>query len=90
MVSIPSHVTLVGRVWPALAAGTPPGQVGSSATAAAVAIVLVTALPALALTAAVLPEIARHVLGEGKTRAHGLFVAGSATALAAALIMPAL
>lgn len=87
MISIPSHVTLVGRVWPSLAAGTP---AGSSATAAAVAIVLVTALPALALTVVVLPQIATHVLGEQRRRAHGLFVAGAAVALIAALVLPAL
>lgn len=90
MVSIPSHVTLVGRVWPALTAGTLSGPSGSSATAAAVAIVIVTALPALALTTVVLPQIATHVLGEQRKRAHGLFVAGSAVALVAALVLPAL
>lgn len=87
MVSIPSHVTLVGRVWPSLTMGSP---TGSSTTAAAVAVVLVTALPALALTAVVLPQIARHLFGDRPRRVHGVFVAGSATALIASLILPAL
>ena len=88
MVSIPSHVTIVGQVWPGLAlshhaSGTPLG-------AAAIAIVLVTALPALALTAVVLPQIGVHLLGDRSPRTRSLFVAGSALALAAALIVPAL
>jgi hypothetical protein len=85
MVSIPAHITLVGRIWPQLA------QVSAAATLrqAAVAVVLVTALPALALTAVVLPEMARHLLPERSQRVRGLFVAGSAVALAAALILPA-
>lgn len=90
MVSIPSHVTLVGRVWPALTTGSAQDLAGSSATAAAVAIVIVTALPALALTTVVLPQIAEHVLGEERRQAQRVFVAGSALALAAALVLPAL
>ena len=87
LVSIPSHVTLVGRVWPAL---TVSSVDGSPATAAAVAVVLVTALPALALTAVVLPQIAGHLVGEDASpRARTLVVAASAVALAAALVLPA-
>jgi len=85
MVSIPAHVTLVGRVWPQLAHV----QTATTLREAAVAVVLVTALPALALTAFVLPEIARHLLPEGSRRARSAFVAGSAVALAAAVILPA-
>ena len=86
LVSIPSHVTLVGRVWPSLTVSTD----GSSATAAAVAVVLVTALPALALTAVVLPQIARHVVGDAASpRVHAAVVAISAVGLAASLIVPA-
>lgn len=88
LVSIPSHVTLVGRVWPAL---TLASLDGSPRTAAAVAIVLVTALPALALTAVVLPQIARHVVGEqASPRVHAAVVAASAIALALTLILPAI
>ncbi len=88
LVSIPSHVTLVGRVWPALAASGA-GSAGL-ATDAAVAVVLVTALPALALTAAVLPQIARHIVGDASPRVRALVVAGCAIGLALALILPAL
>jgi hypothetical protein len=88
LVSIPSHVTLVGRVWPALTLSSVDGSPG---TAAAVAVVLVTALPALALLAVVLPQIARHVVGEeASPRAHAAFVAVSAVALALAVILPAI
>jgi|SoiMethySBSTD1v2_1073268.scaffolds.fasta_scaffold204342_3 hypothetical protein len=87
LVSIPSHVTLVGRVWPSLTVSSD----GSPATAAAVAVVLVTALPALALTAVVLPQISRHVVGDSASpRVHAAVVAVSALGLAAALIVPAL
>jgi hypothetical protein len=86
LVSIPSHVTLVGRVWPSLAVSSD----GSPATAAAVAVVLVTALPALALTAVVLPEIARHVVGDASPRVRSAVVALFAIGLAASLIVPAL
>src|SRR5688572_23630580 len=71
LVSIPSHVTLVGRVWPSLTVSAD----GSPATAAAVAVVLITALPALALTAVVLPQIARHVVGDASPRVHSAVVA---------------
>ena len=88
MVSIPAHLTLVGRIWPQLAlAGT--GSKVDMVHAAASAIVIVTAVPALALAAVVLPQIARHLLPAGTRRTRSLVVAGSAAALAAALILPA-
>jgi hypothetical protein len=85
MVSIPAHITLVGRVWPQLE----PSAHASPERTAAVAVVLVTALPALALTAYVLPQIAAHLLPDRTRRVHSIFVAGSALALAAALMLPA-
>jgi hypothetical protein len=85
MVAIPAHVTLLGRVWPQLTHGAPALTVHG----AALAVVLVTALPALALTAVVLPEIARQLLPARSRRVRALFVAGAALALAAALILPA-
>ncbi len=85
MVSIPAHITLVGRVWPELAhVSTEPAP-----HTVALAVVLVTALPALALIAVVLPQIAQQLLPDRTRRTRSLFVAGSALALAAALILPA-
>jgi hypothetical protein len=86
LVSIPSHVTLVGRLWPDLAH---PAHVASFHLGAA-AVVLVTAVPALALTSVVLPEIAHHLFHDRPRRTQALFVAASAVGLAASLIVPAL
>jgi hypothetical protein len=83
LVSVPSHVTLVGQLWPTFLpthAGPPP---------VAAAVVLVTALPALALTAIVLPQIANHLLHDRPQRMRHAFVAASALALAASLVAPA-
>jgi len=85
MVSIPAHLTLVGRIWPQLSLAA---ASASAWRAAATALVIVTAIPALALAAVVLPQIARHLLPGGTPRARRLLVAGTATALAAALILP--
>ncbi len=85
MVSIPAHLTLVGRLWPHLSLAAAPTE---SLRAAATALVLVTTVPALVLAAAVLPQIADHLLPGGTRRSRGLVVAGSAVALAAALILP--
>jgi hypothetical protein len=94
MVSIPSHVTLAGHVWPALAAKAGLNMAAAAPSGSlelgAMAVVLVTALPALALTAFVLPQIASHLFHDRGRRVRGLFVAGSALALAASLIVPAL
>jgi hypothetical protein len=83
-ISIPSHLTLAGQVWPNLALDAP------TFSAAAIGVVLVTAVPALALSGVVLPQLARDVLGERRTRSHALFVGGSGAALVAALVLPAL
>jgi len=85
MVSIPSHLTLVGRLWPQLSLAG-----GSSLRAAAIALILVTAVPALALAAVVLPQIADRLLPRSTRRMRAAVVAGSALALAAALIVPAI
>ena len=86
MVSIPAHLTLVGRIWPQLAMAG--GKVGA-VHAAASAIVIVTAVPAIVLAAVVLPQLARHLVPGGTPRVRSLLVAVAAAALAAALILPA-
>jgi hypothetical protein len=87
MVSIPSHLTLVGRLWPHLSLAQ---DADRSLHATATALLLVTAVPALALAAVILPQIAAHLLPRGTPRQRALVVAGSALALAAALIVPSL
>ncbi len=85
MVSVPSHVTVAGQVFPALTAA------GTSFSSAAIWIVLVTALPAVALATVVVPAMSRDLLGERRpARAHAAFVALTSGALLAALIVPAL
>lgn len=91
VVVVPSHLTLVGRLWPALALSgpghTPPGgPIGSGA----IAIVLVTALPALALSGVVLPHVVDHLLEGRSPRVQALTVAAVALLLAASLVLPAL
>jgi hypothetical protein len=92
LVVVASHVTLVGRLWPSLAhavqgdPGAPPGGVLGEG---AIAVVLVTALPALALLALLLPTIVEHVLGRRSPRVKGLAVAGLALLGAVALVLPA-
>ena len=87
MVSIPSHLTLVGRLWPHLSLAHAPG---GSLRAAATALLVVTAIPALALGAVVLPQIVRELLPDATRRLRAAIVAGAALALAAALIVPSL
>ncbi len=84
-VSVPSHVTLAGRLWPSLLLQHPGAH-----HAIAAAVVLVTALPALALTVVILPQIANHLLADRGPRARTAFVACSAAGLIASLIVPAL
>jgi hypothetical protein len=86
LVSVPSHVTLVGRVWPTLGDAT----TASTPQVGATAIVLVTALPAMALIAFVLPQMARHLFPDRAPRTRALIVAASAMMLAAALVVPAI
>ena len=83
-VSVPSHVALAGHVWPDMASAPSP------ATRAAIVIVLVTALPALALLRGVLRETATDLVGERRPRARNLFLAIAAAGLVAALVLPAL
>lgn len=85
-VSVPSHVAVAGHVWPNLAYH---GQATPFNTAAD-AVVLITALPALALAVILLPRLAREVLGNRPARARAAFVAAGAAALVAALLLPAL
>jgi hypothetical protein len=87
MVSIPSHLTLVGRLWPHLSLAQ---DADGSVHAAATALILVTAIPALALAAVILPQIAEHLLPRATRRMRSALVAGSTLALAAALIVPSI
>lgn len=87
MVSIPSHLTLVGRLWPHLSLAH---ASGGTLRAAATALLVVTAVPTLALAAVALPQIVRHLLPDATRRTHAALVGGAALALAAALIVPAL
>lgn len=87
MVSIPSHLTLAGRLWPHLSLAH--GADGS-VRAAATALILVTAIPAVALSAVILPQIADHLLPRCTRRLRAALVLSSALALAAALVLPSL
>jgi hypothetical protein len=86
-VSIPAHLTLLGRLWPQLALAQAPG---GTLRAAATALVLVTALPMLALAAMVLPQLVRHLAPTASRAGRAVLVAVLAATLAAALILPAL
>jgi len=88
LVIVPSHLTLVGRLWPALALSGP-GQ-GGNLSSAAIAIVLLTALPTLALSSLMLPRIVQHLLVDKSPRTQSFVVASAAFLLAAALVLPAL
>jgi hypothetical protein len=87
MVSIPSHLTLVGRLWPHLSMIR--GAEGSL-RAAGTTLILITAIPALALAAVVVPQIVDHLLPGRTRRTRSLVVAGSTLALVAALVLPSL
>lgn len=88
-VMVASHTILAGHLWPMLALGQsmPPG--GTYGTAA-IAIVLLTALPTLVLTAVLLPSMVRFLLDEPSPRTHAVGTAGAALFLVAALVLPAL
>jgi hypothetical protein len=79
----------VGRLWPVLALYGPGQPEGGAFGTGAVAVVLVTALPALALSAVLLPRIVGHLLVRRSPRTQGVVVAGAAALLAAALVLPA-
>jgi len=87
MVSIPSHLTLVGRLWPHLSLAH---ASGGTLRAAATALLIVTAVPTLALAAVTLPQIVRQLLPDATRRVRAAIVGGAALALAAALIVPSL
>lgn len=82
LVLVPAHVAIVGRLWPQIP------TLGSSEVAA-VAVVLVSFLPVLALGAALLPGIIAHLLPDRTPRTRALVVSSGALLLAAALIVPA-
>lgn len=90
IVVVSSHLSLVGRLWPALALHAP-GQVppGGDLGTGAIAVVLVTALPTLALAALLLPRAADIVLADQSPRTRSWCVTGGAVVLAASLVLPA-
>jgi hypothetical protein len=91
LVIIPAHISLCGHLWPKLAL-VGPGHVAqvSSLGSAAISVVLVTALPALALAAILLPRLVAQVVAPKTQRTQALCVAGAALLMAAALVLPAL
>lgn len=90
LLALASHVPLLGRVWPVLVAGQAqtPGQDGALA-AGAVAVVVVTALPVVALAAALFPRLMAMVVPEASPRTHALATLGFAVGLGASLVLPA-
>src|SRR5688572_15076757 len=63
IVVVSSHITLVGRLWPALALVGPGHSLeGGMLGAATISVVLVTALPAIGLSAILLPRMVGHLL----------------------------
>ena len=89
LVVVPSHLVLVGRLWPVLALYGPGQPEGGAMGTVAVAVVLVTALPALGLSAVLLPRIVGHLLVDRSPRMQSFVVAGAAALLAAAMVLPA-
>jgi hypothetical protein len=91
LVVVPSHLTLVGRLWPALALSGPGhAAAGGDLGTGAIAVVLATALPALILSAVLLPRLVGHLLSDRSPRTRALTVAAAAVLLAASLVLPAL
>jgi hypothetical protein len=84
LVAVPAHVTLVGRLWPTLAMGTPDVAVDGAIT-----IVLVTSLPALILAALLLPRMGKVVLADSTPRMQSAFVTCCGALLAVSLVAPA-
>lgn len=91
IVVVSSHLSLVGRLWPAIALYAP-GQVppGGTLGIGAIAVVLVTALPTIALAALLLPRATQHLLADTTPRTRSLWVAGGMVFLIASLVLPAL
>jgi len=86
LVLVPAHVALAGRLWPQVAlAGA-----GDAMPIAALAVVLVTMVPTVALSAVAMPGIVATLLPERSPRVRSLVVACGALCLAAALIVPAM
>jgi hypothetical protein len=86
LVLVPAHIAIAGRLWPQVAiAGT-----GDALPIAALAIVLVTMIPTVALSAMAMPGIVATLFPEQSPRRRSLLVAAGALCLAAALVVPAL
>src|SRR6266487_3291313 len=68
LLAVGALALLAGHTWGLMV------SIQATLRAAAVAVVLVTALPALALIAVVLPQIAQQLPPEGARRARSLFV----------------
>lgn len=90
VVVVASHVPLVGHTWPSLVAYGPGGTApGGDAGAGAIAVVIVTLLPTLALGALLLPRVVGHLLDGKSPRTKAFCVAGGSLLLAASLVLPA-
>ena len=89
LVIVPSHLVVVGRLWPVFALYGPGHADSLSIGSGAVAVVLLTALPSLALSVVLLPRIVGHLLIDRSPRTQNCVVAGAAALLAAALVLPA-
>src|SRR5262245_6981242 len=86
LVLVPAHVVIAGRLWPQIAiAGT-----GDALPVAALAVVLVTMIPTVTLSAMAMPGIVAALFPEQSPRRRAVLVAAGALCLAAALIVPAL
>ena len=91
-VVVPSHLTLFARLWPALTTTHGPEHLSHQGglDAGAIAVVLVTALPALVLAGILLPQIIRHLFGHAPPRRQSFYVAAAAMLMLGALVLPAL
>lgn len=91
LVIVASHIPLVGRVWPVLVRHGPGGPApGGDVGAAAIAVVIVTALPAIVFAALLLPRAVAELFAHKSPGTRAIYVSGAALLLAASLVLPAL
>src|SRR5688572_27989981 len=72
MVVLPAHITLVGRLWPSLALKGPTHTDPVDLGTGAITVVLVTALPALILSAMLLPRMVSNVMVNRSAREQSM------------------
>src|SRR5688572_32611132 len=75
LVLMPAHVALAGRFWPQVALA---GTAQEPLTVAALALVLVTMIPTVALSALAMPGIVATLLPERSSRVRSLVVGAAA------------